>query len=58
MDGAFFPQPDLQVPEEKMGQHACEYMVLPSRKLAYFVVVHTQFGFGFFKALFDRPAQV
>jgi len=22
MDGAFFPQPDFQVPEKEMGQHA------------------------------------
>ena len=57
IDGAFFPQPDFQVPEEKMCQYARENMMMPPHKLAHFVVVHTQLGFGFFKTLFDRPTQ-
>ena len=57
IDGAFFPHPDFQVPEEKMGHHAREYMVVPSRKFAHFVMVHAQFGFGFLETLLDRPAQ-
>ena len=57
MDGAFFPQPDFQVPEKEMGQHAGYDVVVPSWKLAHFVVVHAQFGLGFLKALFYCPSQ-
>ena len=52
----FFSHPDLQVPEEEMGHHACKYMVVPSWKLAHLVVVHAQFGFGLLETLLDRPA--
>lgn len=57
IDGAFFPQPDLQVPEKKMCHYAREDVMMPAHKLAHFVVVHAQLGFGFLETLFDRPSQ-
>jgi len=45
IDGAFFFHPDFQVPEEKMGQHAREHMVLPAWKFSHFIVIHAQVGF-------------
>jgi hypothetical protein len=56
MDGAFFSQPDFQVPEKKMGQHAGYDVLAPSWKLTHFVVVHAQFCLGFLKALFYCPS--
>jgi hypothetical protein len=53
--GAFFPQADVQVPQKEMRQHTRQHMVMPSRILAHFVVVHAQFRFGLLKALFNRP---
>ena len=47
IDGAFFSQPDLQVPEEKMGQHARENVVVPPWKLTHLVVVHAGLGSNF-----------
>jgi hypothetical protein len=38
MNGAFFPHPDFQVPEEEMGQHAGYDVVVPSWKLTHLVV--------------------
>ncbi len=55
-DGAFFPHLDFQVPEEEVGQHACENMVMPPHKLAHLVMVHAQLGFALLEALLDRPA--
>ena len=43
MDGTFFPQPDFQVPEKEMGQHAGYDVVAPSWKLTHLVVVHLTF---------------
>ena len=57
MDGAFFPQPDFQVPEEKVCQHAREYVVMPAFVFAELIMIHAKLGFGFLEALFDRPAQ-
>src|SRR3990172_8568186 len=54
--GAFFPQPDSNVPEEKMSQHACQHMVPPPEKLPHLVVIHPQIRFGLLKALLDGPA--
>ena len=55
--GAFFFQPDLQVPEEEMGQHTCEHVMMPAGVFADFILVHAQFGFGLFEALFNSPPQ-
>ncbi len=57
MDGAFFPQPDFQVPEEKMSQHARYYVMMPAGVLSHLILVHSQLGFGLFKALLDGPSQ-
>jgi hypothetical protein len=57
MDGVFISQPDLQVPQKEVGQHACENVMMPAHELSNFVMVHAQFGFGFLKALLNRPAQ-
>ena len=40
-----------------MGQHACEYVVLPPWKFANLILIHAQFGLGLLEALFNRPAQ-
>src|SRR5271169_2972221 len=56
MAGAFFPQPELEVPEEEMGQHTGHHVVDPSGEFAHLVVVHPQFRFCFLKALLDGPA--
>ena len=53
--GAFFPQPDSHVPEEKMSQHAGQHMVSPPGKLPHLVMVHPQIRFGLLKALLDSP---
>jgi len=55
--GTFFSQPDLEMPEKVMTQHACQHMVVPAWKFAHLILVHAKFGFGFFEALLDRPAQ-
>jgi hypothetical protein len=39
------------VPQKKMGQHRREHMVVPAWIFPYFIVVHPQLGFAFFKAL-------
>ena len=57
MDGAFFPHPDLQVPEEKMGHHACEYVVMPTGILSHLVMIHAQLALGLLEALLNGPAQ-
>ena len=57
MDGAFFPHPDFQVPEEEMSQHAGFDVVVPSWKLTHLVVVHAQFCLGFLKTLFYCSSQ-
>ena len=54
--GAFSPQPDSHVPEEKMSQHGGQHMVSPPRKLPHLVVIHPQIRFGFLKTLLDGPA--
>jgi len=54
--GAFSPQPDSHVPEEKMSQHAGQHMVSPPGKLPHFVMIHPQVRFGLLKALLDGPA--
>jgi len=56
--GAFFPQPDSHVPEEKMSRHACQHMVPPPGKLPHLVVIHPQIRFGFLKTLLDGPANL
>ena len=57
MDGAFFPQPDFQVPEKEVGQHARGDVMMPASKLSDFIVLHAQFGFGLLEALLNCPAQ-
>ena len=57
MDGAFFPQPQFEVPEEEMGQHACKDMVVPAFIFAHLAMIHAQFGFGFFETLLNGPSQ-
>src|SRR5208283_4256553 len=57
MEGAFFPQSDFQVPQKKVGQDACQDMLMPSTKFPDLVMVHPQFGLGFFETLLDGPAQ-
>jgi hypothetical protein len=39
-DGAFFPQPNLQVPEEEVGEHTCDHVVMPTHEFSDFVMVH------------------
>ena len=56
MAGAFFPQPDSHMPEEKVSQHAGQHMVAPAGKLSHLVVIHPQVRFGFLEALLDGPA--
>ena len=56
IDGAFFPQPDFQVPEEEMSQHTGQNMVIPSRVFPNLIMIHSQFRFGFFKALLYGPS--
>jgi hypothetical protein len=51
--GAFFPQPQLQVPQKEMRQHRRQHMVVPARVFAHFIVGHPELGFAFFKALFN-----
>src|SRR5215470_10208445 len=53
--GAFFFQPDLEMPQKEMGQHTGQHMVMPARVFAHFIVVHPQLRFRFLEALFDRP---
>ena len=57
MDGAFFPQSYFQVPQKEVGQDACQDVLMPSTKFSDLVMVHPQFGFGFFEALLNGPAQ-
>ena len=57
IDGAFFPHPDFQVPEEEMCQHGGYDVVVPSWKFPHLVVVHSQFCLGFLKTLFNSPSQ-
>jgi len=54
--GAFFPQSDSHVPEEKMSQHTCQHMMAPPRKFSHLVMIHSKIRFGFFKALLYSPA--
>ena len=54
--GAFFFQPDLEMPEKEMRQHTRQHMVVPPGVFAHFIVAHAQFGFRFLKALFNRPS--
>ena len=55
-DGAFFPQSDLQMPEEEVGQHGGQQMMMPAGKLSDLIMIHPQLRFGFCKTLFNRPA--
>jgi hypothetical protein len=43
------------VPEEEMSEHARKDMVMPAPEFPNLIVIHTQFRFGFFKALFYGP---
>jgi hypothetical protein len=55
--GAFFPQPDFEMPKKKMRQHRRQHMVMPPRVFPYFIVRHPKLCFAFLKALFHGPAQ-
>ena len=52
--GAFFSQAELQVPQKEMRQHGREHMMVPASVFAYFIVIHPEFRFAFFKALLNR----
>ena len=54
--GDFFPQPDLQVQEKEMGQHAAKNVMMPAAIFPNLVVVHPKFGFSFLNTLFYSPA--
>src|SRR5215470_14281644 len=53
--GAFFFQPNLEMPQKEMGQHTGQHMMMPARVFAHFIVGHAQFGFRFLKTLFNGP---
>ena len=53
--GAFFFQPELEMPEKEVGQHTREYVMVPARILPDFILVHPQLRFRFLEALFDGP---
>src|ERR671933_918060 len=53
--GAFFFQPDLEMPQKEMGQHTGQHMVMPARVFAHFIVGQAQCGFRFLKTLFNGP---
>jgi hypothetical protein len=53
--GAFFPQPDVHVPQKEMGSHTHQHMMMPAGIFAHFIVIHAQFGFRFFVTWLDRP---
>jgi len=55
MAGAFFPQPDPQVPQEEVSEHAREHVVIPSRIFPHLIVIHPKLTLGFLKALLDGP---
>ena len=55
IDGAFFPQPDFQVPKKEMSQYTGQNMVIPSRIFSHLIMIHSQFRFGFFEALLYGP---
>ena len=57
MDGAFFPQPDFQVPKEKVSKHTGQNMVIPTSIFPNLIMIHTQVSFGFLKALFYGPSK-
>src|SRR5262249_45034721 len=54
---AFFPQVQLEMPQEAMRQHRRQPMAMPARLFADCIVVHPQLGCAFFAALFHGPAQ-
>src|ERR687884_191906 len=53
--GAFFFQPELEMPEKEVGQQTREHVMMPSGIFAHLIVVHPQLRFRFLKALFDGP---
>ena len=55
MDGAFFPQADFDVPEKKMRQHTGQHVMVPALVFPDLVMIQTEFGFGFLKALLNGP---
>ena len=55
--GACVPQASLEMPEEKVGSPSGQQVMTPPRIVADFILVHAQFGFGLFEALFDGPPQ-
>ena len=55
MSGAFFPQPNPDVPQEKVSEHAGEDVVIPGWILSHLRVVHSELSLGFLKDLLDGP---
>ena len=55
MAGTFFPQPDPEVPQEKVSEHAREHVVIPSRIFPHLIVIHPELTLGFLEALLDGP---
>src|SRR5215472_3206778 len=44
------------MPQEEMRQHGRQHMMVPARIFPYLILVHPEFRFAFFKALFHGPA--
>src|SRR5215510_5105257 len=57
MAGAFFSQTYLQMPEEEVGYHSSEHVMVPRAVFTDFILIHAQFGFGLFEALLHGPPQ-
>src|SRR5918912_3461399 len=53
--GAFFFQPELEMPQKEMGEHTREHRVMPARILPDLVVIHPQLRLRVLEALFERP---
>src|SRR5215831_5461791 len=56
--GAFFFQPELEMPEKEVGQHTREHMMMPAWILPDFIVVHPQRRFRFLEALCDESREM
>ena len=52
---SLFLKTDPQTDQEMMSQRDQQHMVMPTQPTAHFVMVKTDFAFGFFENGFDRP---
>jgi hypothetical protein len=55
--GAFFPQVNLEMPQQERRQHRREHVVVPACLLPHCIVAHPACRFAFCKALLHGPAQ-